>query len=86
MVGTQHVAREEKVQEASWLLTWSLTSVLSTDVQRSGSVSSARVIRPGAQAALTVHETELQMSAHLPAGDQSKEQEPRAGEMRVNVL
>lgn len=87
MVGTQHVARGEKVQEASWLLTWSRTSVLSPDAQRSDSVSSpAGVIRPGAQAALTVHEAELQMSAHLPAGDQSKEKEPRAGEMRANVL
>lgn len=45
--------------------------------QRSDSVSSpARVIRRGALAALTVHRTELQMTAHLPAGDQSKEKEP----------
>lgn len=42
-------------------------------------------MRRGAQAALAVHTTELQMSAHLPA-DQSKEKEPRAGEMTANVL
>lgn len=67
----------EKVQEASWLLTRSLTSVLSPESQRSDSVSSpARVIRRGAQAALTVHRTELHMTAHLPAGDPSKEKEP----------